>query len=189
MYAANTAHSRSHLKHSLLEQPASPPPSENAIEDGANLSGQTAPPEYRERDHDWFTPGRLFKIFSPQLLELHWKEFVLLDTKNKEGPSLLMRSYTDEKENSRGIFLRSHVLVQSYQDPDTRRSDGKRKIVYMDEYEEHGTAHNAWIELEYLYSIAFAEYKYADCGHLDPDSLHDLRQFYVDWLKYHWRVG
>lgn len=85
--------------------------------------------------------------------------------------------------------MRSHVMVQNYQSPDQRGTSHKCKAVYMDEYEEHGPTDNAWIELEYLYSITFAEYKYADCGNLDPNSLHDLRQYYVDWLKYHWRLG
>ncbi|KAK5958808.1 hypothetical protein OHC33_000651 [Knufia fluminis] len=171
-----------------------PPPSEKAIDDGGqlylqSLANDEPPPEYRARDHDWFTPGRLFRIFAPHDEEIHEKEFVLLDTKNKEGPGLLIRTYNEEeKEANRGYFLRSHVSVQNYQEPDQRRGNAKRKVVYLDEYEDQAVVSGTFIELEHTYNIPFAKYRCVDCGVLDRASLQDLRRCYIDWLKYHWSV-
>lgn len=191
-YPANTANARAQLKHTAVREPASPPPSEKAIDEALNLqspSTEYTPPEFKERKPEWFKPGRLFKIFSPSASELHRKEFVLLDSMNKDGQCLLMDSHIDDQDGSHGYFLRSHVLVQDFLHPDHRDSSSKCKIVYLDEYEDQSTANNAWIELEYPYNIAFAKYKYADCGILDPGSLQALRQYYLDWLRYHWQLG
>lgn len=189
-HAANTGQPRQ-SRFSVLPHDT-PPPSEKAIDDGGQVSLQSSatdepPPEYRDRDHDWFTPGRLFKIFAPLDIEIHEKEFVLLDTKNKEGPGLLMRRYDEEeKEANRGYFLRAHVAVQNYQSPEARAQGGKLKVVYLDEYEDQDVEPNTWIELEHTYNIPFAKYKCVDCGVLDRGSLQDLRRFYLNWLRYHW---
>src|ERR1700733_10625788 len=56
------------------------------------------PPEYRPRNADWFTPGRIFKIWAREDVEIHGKMFVLLDTKNIDGPGLLVRVYQEDEE-------------------------------------------------------------------------------------------
>jgi len=168
--------------------------SEKAIDDGAQTgfhlsTNDEPPPEYRDRDHDWFTPGRLLRIFAPRDAEIHEKEFVRLDTKNKEGPGLLIRVYDEEeKEASRGYFWRSHVSVQNYQGPNQRQGNAKRKVVYLDEYEDRVAVPGTWIELEHTYNIPFAKYKCVDCGVLGRGSLQDLRRCYIDWLKYNWSI-
>ena len=170
-----------------------PPASEKAVDDIGPLTlhsstNEEPPDEYRDRDHDWYTPGRLFRIFAPLDAEIHEKEFILLETKNKEGPGLLIRIYDeDEKEASRGYFLRSHVLVQNYQRPN-QRTNTRRKVVYLDEYEEQVAVPETWIELEHTYNIPFVKYRCVDCGVLDRGSLQDLRRCYVDWLKYNWSI-
>ena len=152
-----------------------------------------APAEYRERDPDWFTPGRLFKIWALEDLEIHQKEFVLLDTKNIEGPGLRVRVYGEEEEQEAmtGYFFRSHVLVQNFKPFEERPERHRRlKTVFMDEYEhEQQVGDHTWIELEHTYNIPFLKYKCVDCGVLDRSSLQDLRRCYIEWLKYHWNLG
>ena len=152
-----------------------------------------APPEYRTRDYDWFTPGRYLKIWAREGdnvdVEIHGKDFVLLDTKNIEGPALLVRRLTTEHcERHRGSFNRTHVHIQNYQAPTARSStsaQSRRKVVYMDE-EEDDVAENTFIELEHTYNIPFAKYKCIDYGVITRSSLRELRRLYVEWLKYQW---
>lgn len=173
-----------------------PPPSEpeKLTDDGyhnaqINPEDEDPPLEYRERDFDWFVPGRLFKIFAPRDVEIHKKEFVLLDTKNKEGPGLRICGHRDEEEHTnKGYFLRSHVAVQNYIVPHERQRS-RTKTVYLDEYEDREVEKATWIELEHSYNIPFVKYRCVDRGVLDRASLQDLRRCYVEWLQYHWSLA
>lgn len=101
----------------------------------------------------------------------------------------MVRIYDEEeKEGNRGYFLRSHVSVQNYQEPNQRRFSSKRKVVYLDEYEDQVVVPGTWIELEHTYNIPFAKYRCVDRGVLDRGALQELRRCYIDWLKYHWSV-
>lgn len=190
------AHHQRLLSRELTHDPSNtPPPSEaekmELVEGSLQSStNEDAPPEYRDREYDWFVPGRLFRIYAPRDVEIHEKEFVLLDTKNKEGPGLLIRSYDEEeeKELTRGYGLRARVLVQNYDEPDERPPQSKKKVVYLDAYEDEDVEDRTWIELEHTYNIPFAKYKCVDCGVLERSSLQDLRRCYVDWLRYHWTL-
>lgn len=152
-----------------------------------------APPEYRTRDYDWFTPGRYFKVWAREGdnfdVEIHCKEFILLDTKNIEGPALLVRRHTTEHcEPHRGSFKRTHVALENYPASTSRSSTtakSNRRVVYMDE-EEDDVAEHTFIELEHTYNIPFAKYKCIDHGVITRSSLRDLRRLYVEGLKYHW---
>lgn len=149
-----------------------------------------APPEYKTREYDWFRPGRYLKIWAREGdNEIHDKEFILLDTKNIEGPGLLVRQHTTEQcEGHRGGFNRTHVLVKNHQLSMPRSPAGAQaspKVVFMDE-DEDPVAENTFIELEHAYNIPFVKYKCIDHGVLTPVSLNHLRRYYVEWLKYQW---
>ena len=159
------------------------------------MPGPGEPPaEYRTRDADWFEPGRLFKIWAAGDVEIHDKEFLLLDTRNIEGPGLRVRVYsTDEEQKAnKGYFLREHVLVNNH-DPNTsvqHRSDSqtKRKCVYLDEFADATVETGTWIEIGHTYNIPFVKYKCTDNGILDRSSLHQLRRYYVDYLRHRWDI-
>lgn len=187
---------RHHPSIPLAQDFETPPPSEAEKTDDVDHNIQAAiededvPPEYRDREFNWFVPGRLFKIFAPRDVEIHKKEFVLLDTKNKEGPGLLICAHHGEQgEINRGYFLRSHVAVQNYVSPQERDTRSRTKTVYLDAYEDRDVEYGTWIELEHSYNIPFAKYKCVDRGVLDRASLQDLRRSYVEWLQYHWSLG
>lgn len=170
-----------------------PPPSVDDSHSLATMSDaiedEEPAPEYKSREYDWFTPGRLFEIFAPRDIEIHKKKFVLLDTKNKEGQGILIRNYANtEEDTNHGYFLRSHVLVQEHGHLHQRVSRAKLQVVYLDEYDDHSVAPETWIELEHTYNIPFATYKCIDHGVLDRASLKDLRTSYVAWLGYHWSL-
>jgi hypothetical protein len=176
-----------------------PPPSEDAADADCRLPMMAdAPPEHRPRDYDWFMPGRYFKIWAREGndvdIEIHEKEYILLDTKNIEGPGLLVRRLPIEQcshEGHRGSFNRTHVLLQNHDSAASRSSttggQSRRKTVYLDE-EEDEVADNTFIELEHTYNIPFVKYKCIDYGVLTRSSLRDLRGFYVNWLRYHWEL-
>ena len=184
--------------HGQQERSPTPPSSESHAEfPNPRYSTSTfdteAPPEYQTRDYDWFTPGRYFKIWARDGdnvdIEIHDKEFVLLDTKNIEGPGLLVRAQaSDHPSTYRGSFNRSHVLLQNHEGESARSAmatSSYQRICYMDE-DEHQVAVNIFIELEHTYNIPFVKYKCIDRGVLARSSLRALRRFYVEWLKYHW---
>lgn len=172
-----------------------PPASEKAIDDVNSGHGMPEitedpepPAEYEERDYDWFKSGRLFRIFAPRDVEIHEKQFCLLDTEgNKEGPGLLLHRHSSQV--GKGSFLRRHVALKDYVDPEKRDHDAKLKVVYLDAYEEQQVPPDTWIELEHIYNIPFTKYRCTDCGILDRSSLQDLRQYFIDWLRYHWSLG
>jgi hypothetical protein len=171
-----------------------PPSSDTATSDLAHkhmLSDPADPGEYRIRQADWFIPGRMFRIWGEQDVEIHKKMFVLLDTKNVEGPGLLMHIYGDEEEQTAGMgyFLRTHVLVQNFENFRDFDSQKKEKVVYMDEYEENRVGEHTYIELEHQYNIPFEKYPCIDCGVLGPPSLKHLRRCYLKWLHYHWDIA
>lgn len=161
-----------------------------------------APVEYHAREADWFRPGRYFKIWARDgenvEFELHGKEFVLLDTKNLDGPALLVRRHATERfDAQRGSFNRTDVALKDFQSSPLSLSSqlspsppaqSRRKVVYMDEDEDDISAYT-YIELEHTYNIPFMKYKCIDYGVLAPSSLRDLRRFYVEWLQYHWQIG
>ncbi|KAF7512237.1 hypothetical protein GJ744_002399 [Endocarpon pusillum] len=173
-----------------------PPPSEHDAADadrrGLSLISE-APPAYKIREYNWFTPGRYFKIWAREGdnvdIEIHNKEFILLDTKNIEGPGLLVRQHiTEQCEGHKGSFNRTHVLLKNQHPsmpPSTAGAQSSRKVVFMDE-EEDEVAENTFIELEHTYNIPFVKYKCIDHGALTPSSLKNLRRYYLGWLKYHW---
>ena len=119
--------------------------------------------------------------------------FVLLDTKNIEGPGLLMQVYADEEERktNTGYFLRSHVLVQNFEESGSHSnlaSQTKRMVVFMDEDEKQRIEEHTFIELEHQYNIPFVKYPCIDYGVLGRSSLKHLRRCYLKWLHYHWDV-
>ena len=184
-------------RHGQPERDPTPPASEQSEFPNPRYSTSTldteAPSEYQTRDYDWFTPGRYFKIWARDGdnvdIEIHEKEFVLLDTKNIEGPGLLVRAQaSDHHSTYRGSFNRSHVLLQNHEGASARSTmatQSYQRICFMDE-DEHQVAVNIFIELEHTYNIPFVKYKCIDRGVLARSSLRDLRRFYVEWLKYHW---
>ena len=182
------------LSRELNNDMNTPPPSEAEKSDPVEGSLQSTdgdpPSEYRDREYDWFVPGRLFRIYAPRDVEIHEKRFVLLDTKNKEGQGILVRSYEEEEERevTRGYGLRARVSVQSHIDPEDRNSRSRMHVVYLDEYEDKAVEPRTWIELEHTYNIPFAKYRCVDCGVLERSSLQNLRRCYVDWLRYHWSL-
>lgn len=170
-----------------------PPSSDTATSDLAHkhmLSDSADPAEYRIRPADWFIPGRMFRIWGEQDVEIHKKMFVLLDTKNVEGPGLLMHIYGEEEEQAAGMgyFLRTHVLVQNFENFQSFHSQTREKVVYMDEYEGQRVGEHTYIELEHQYNIPFEKYPCIDCGVLGRSSLKHLRQCYLEWLHYHWDI-
>ena len=187
---------RSHTQPDIV----TPDPSDQGAGD-ADRSGihfmAEAPPEYRTRDYDWFTTGRYFKMWAREGdnvdVEIHGKDFILLDTKNIEGPALLLRRHPTEhcERHSRGSFNRTHVALENYPTSTSRSSTTakpNRRVVYMDE-EEDDVAENTFMELEHAYNIPFVKYKCIDYGVITRSSLRDLRRFYVEWLKYHWEIS
>lgn len=113
---------RDNRRHSKEEARAlTPPSSDTGTADLAHertMSEDADQGEYHIRPADWFIPGRMFRIWGEQDVEIHRKMFVLLDTKNVEGPGLLVRIYgeeQEEKESGMGYFLRTHVLVQNFE--------------------------------------------------------------------------
>jgi hypothetical protein len=154
------------------------------------LSDSADPAEYRIRQADWFIPGRMFRIWGEQDVEIHKKMFVLLDTKNVEGPGLLMHIYGEEEEPAAGMgyFLRTHVLVQNFENFQSFDSQTREKVVHMDEYEGQRVGEHTYIELEHQYNIPFEKYPCIDCGVLGRSSLKHLRRCYLKWLHYHWDI-
>lgn len=194
LIAFQTAHSSRYSRNNgFTYDPNMPLPTDKTLEDQTSGSGSAsgdADPRYRNRDYDWFTPGRLFIILAPSDEEIHEKQFILLDTKNKEGPGLLIKILDEEKEReNKGYFLRSHVLVRNYSDSSTPMRESKINAVYIDEYDDHSVEPGTWIALEHTYNIPFAKYKCIDCGMIDRGSLKLLRRCYVAWLRYHWGLG
>ena len=187
-----------------------PPPSEGQGLGDTDTTGIPSsadptlpPPEYRERDPNWYIPGRLLKIWAPKDHEIDKKEFVLLDSKNVEGPGLLVRVYSQEDKQA-GYFYRAHVLVrppdplelQSLPGPPTSQPFQKvlqgatqePKTVYLDPYEvgNVGVEKATWVELEHTYNIPFIHHKCVDCGVLSRASLKRLRVYYLNYLYFCW---
>lgn len=169
-----------------------PPSSDTGTGSHTQMFDPGDPAEYRIRQADWFIPGRIFRIWGEQDVEIHKKMFVLLDTKNVEGPGLLIHNYGDEEEKavSMGYFQRTHVLVQNFEQGKSQNFDSqtREKIVYLDEYEEQRVAEHTYIELEHQYNIPFEKYPCIDCGVLARSSLKHLRRCYLKWLHYHWDI-
>ena len=157
------------------------------------LVDDISPPKgFIPRDQDWFTPGQVLEIFCPSEPDIHLKEFVLLDTRNVSGPGLRVRHHTSEQcEHLKGSFHRNHVLLCASVEPEARAKptrEDRRKIVYLDDYENELVPENTWIELEHVHSISFGKHACADRGKLEPDSLVDLRQLHVNRLIHTWRL-
>lgn len=154
-----------------------------------------APPEFKTREYGWFRPGRYLKIWAREGdnvdIDIHNKEFILLDTKNIEGPGLLVRQHaTDHCHGHRGSFNRTHVLLKNHPPSASESGAGalsSSQIVYMDA-EEDEVAENTFIELEHAHNIPFQKYKCIDYGVLSRSSLTKLRGYYVDWQKYDWNL-
>lgn len=54
--------------------------------------GKATPPSYIYQPADWFKPGRFFSIWAPLDVEIHGRQFILLDSKNTEGKGVRVRS-------------------------------------------------------------------------------------------------
>lgn len=192
--AAHNSHPRSKADRNQLLSP-SPSTSDHGRGDAADKTSLGSMPEaesdYRNREANWFLPGRLFKIWAEGDAEIHRKEFVLLDSKNIEGPGLLVRIHGEEEEQD-GFFYRAHVLVQNSKLSDFQVPAGPQgpKEVFLDDYESDRVrvAEHTWIHLEHVYNIPFINHKCIDCGVLSRQSLRKLRRCYVEWLMYRWEL-
>ena len=58
------------------------------------------PEDYLTQEDDWFAPGRFFGIWAPDEIEIHKKDFVLLDSKNKQGTAVLVEHLSPERIKS-----------------------------------------------------------------------------------------
>lgn len=169
-------------------EPRQPAAAETSIEpDRKSMAeGSAEDTSFSTREPGWFQPGRLFKV----ALEgdaLHLKQFILLGTRNSEGPCLSITTYNDDSQLSEGNFHRSHVQVKAHeQHSGSESSDSRRRTVYLDEYEERDVAENTYIELEYSMNIPFDKFRCQDCGELSRGCLKELQKHYVEWLKYYW---
>jgi hypothetical protein len=117
--------------------------------------------------------------------------FVLLDSKNIEGPGLLVRFYDDDDEELEGFFNKSQVHIENHEAkriPPVGGTQGK-KTVYLDELcKNKPIERNAYIELEHQYNIPFTKYRCIDYGMLSRRSVTEMRKFYIQCLMYNWEL-
>jgi hypothetical protein len=117
--------------------------------------------------------------------------FVLLDSKNIEGPGLLVRFYDDNDEELEGFFHQSHVHIANHEAKGVQAvgdTQGK-KTVYLDELcKNKPISRNAYIELEHQYNIPFTKYRCIDFGMLSRSSVTAMRKFYIQCLMYNWEL-
>jgi hypothetical protein len=150
------------------------------------------PPEFQSEEHDFFTSGRYLRIWARDGanvdVEIHNKSFIILDTKNKEGPGLLVHPHGAHCNSRKGSFTRSHVLLKNHPGGHETPSSTKDKTCYLEEGDDP-VEENTFIELEHIYNIPFVKYKCVDLGALTTESLDDLRRHYVNWLINLWRLG
>lgn len=148
-------------------------------------------PRFHLRHANFFTPGRLFKVWEPGYGEIHEKLFLLLDTKNKEGPCLPIRIYTPEEisEENNGFFHRAHVLVQEHvmkHNTPPQNAHPKRKVAFMDDYMQGAIMQeNSFIQLDHIHTVSY-DRPCDNFGMLSRQSLKRVRTWYIEWLRYHW---
>ncbi|ETN39747.1 uncharacterized protein HMPREF1541_05973 [Cyphellophora europaea CBS 101466] len=154
-----------------------------------SMEGSDEDTSYDKRELGWFEPGRLFKV-SKEGDPLHLKQFILLGTRNSEGPCLSVVTYDDgDPKLSTGNFFRSHVQVKEHEEENgSEISDSRRRIVHLDEYEQREVVDNTYIVLDYSISIPFEGLRCQDRGELARGCLRDVRKYYVEWLKYYWEM-
>jgi hypothetical protein len=171
-----------------------PPASQD--DEGAEEQGKEsrAASPYDQQDDDWFIRGRYLKIFARgdkgSDEEIHEKEFILLDSKNKEGTGVRV----DHLKKLPSGWSRKFVAVvgPSMNEAGDEKSQGTHAGSAQIALEEIGCDNkglqDCYARLDHTYNIPFATYKCQDLGILSKESLAVLRLRYIEYLANEWNL-
>jgi hypothetical protein len=150
------------------------------------------PPEFQGRPTDFFTSGKYVRIWARDRdnidAKLHDKSFILIDQQQPGATGMLVRWHDLGDDHDQRHVLedsRSHVLLANHLHRDAPKS--VRKVVYLEE-DDDPVVEDTYIELENIYKIPFSTYQCMDLGALTHASVDKLREYYIDWLKFHWKI-
>ena len=169
-------------------------------------SGALAPDSYIIQETYWFQPGRYFRIWALDDVEIHGKHFILIDNKNKEGQGVLVRSLNNKEEqrlfkdsNSvhnvlalrRSKASETPRLSRTQSEVSSQKGSGtdastqsvptpRFNEVHIEQNSLQDVRTNTYIYLMHAYNIPYVKYKCEDCGMLDKRALRHLR---LEFLK------
>lgn len=154
----------------------------------------------QHQDDDWFVEGRYLKIFARRGddsdREIHQKEFILLDSKNKEGTGVRVGRITGRRLPTG--WYRKYVAVLGPSADDS--SDDREHPANNDRHPRSTQIHldleainansqdleDRYARLDHTYNIPFTKYKCKDLGILTRDQLAVLRLKHIEYLTTEW---
>ena len=178
---------------------------------------EQAPDNYIKRHEDWFDPGRYFKVWAPRDQEIHERHFILLDSRNKEGPGvrvdvlesikqleelkgesstsmsrMVLKCCQSEHGSNNAVQHAHEEARKEYIQNQAHRDlldllDRRYRGIHMDKHTEHFVRPGSYIRLDHTYNIPF-NCLYEDMGMIDDDELETLRVAYIEYVSRRWRL-